>query len=178
MGLQCYCLEQTSALQLSSIPSETTPATLIATSYQTNVPLDSQPIMKVPISAIFGGVMGGLLIVIACAIVFFCLRKRRRHRRVQLPLLAQSPVPKPQPSMNIEQIGDTSTAAQEPLPKHHDGHDGSGNHIGPVPPRTKSSHDERIQDQSHVPPLADIEVMAAGSSRQDGDRNALGVQNR
>jgi len=147
-------------------PSSPTSAPLVATN-----PADSQPITQAPISAIFGGVMGGLLLAIACAIVFFCMRKRRRQRQTQLTQLTPTPMPKPQPSVHVDQIADTPPGRASP--NGYSGHHGSGNHTGP-PPATFN----REGHKTNTSPLADNGIMGLEITSRKGVRNAIDAEAR
>lgn len=136
-----------------------TSAPLVAT-----YPADSQPITQAPISAIFGGVMGGLLFVIACAIVFFYIKKRQRQKLVQSTPLAPTPLPMPkfQPSVRVEQVDDASPGLEPPIGYN----DGSGN-------RANGG-----SNQTNILPLAHNGLMGLPITTRTGVRDARGAQAR
>jgi hypothetical protein len=152
-------------------PSSTPTSTTLTVTY----PTDPQPITQAPIGAIFGGVMGGVLLVIACAMVFSFMRKRWRQKQTQLTKptqLAPTTIPKPQPSVHVEEIDDTAPGTMSP--NGYSINQGSGNHTNRAPLRTSNNEAHKTD----AFPLADNGIMGLEITSRKGVRNAIGAQAR
>lgn len=143
------------------------PSVPTSTPFAATYPADSQPITQAPIGAIFGGVIGGLLLVIACAIVFFYLQKRRKQKQTPSTQLTPRPIPKTQLSVHVEHIDDTSNAPQRASQNLYIDNDGSGDHPDLVPDHAISDHDG-WPHQTNLSPLADSGGMGVEAARQKG----------